>query len=191
MNGLPYNIGLVQINNSFSGANYLPYSVGLLQAYTQKHLTNPNKFNYLDPIFKRISVKQAVSQLTEVDIAGFSLYVWNEKLSLKIMSQLKANNPNIMIICGGPQVPDDSEKFLQDNPFIDLAVHGEGEQIFLELLKVYPSRNWSHIPSISWVSNNGDFITNPKSERMKDLSKLESPYLEGIFGGHIWDPNMV
>ena len=181
MNGLPYNIGLVQINNSFSGANYLPYSVGLLQAYTQKHLTNPNKFNYLDPIFKRISVKRAVSQLAEVDVAGFSLYVWNEKLSLKIMSQLKANNPNIMIICGGPQVPDNSEKFLQDNPFIDLAVHGEGEQIFLELLKVYPSRNWSHIPSISWVSNNGDFITNPKSERMKDLSKLESPYLEGIF----------
>ena len=84
MNGLPYNIGLVQINNSFSGANYLPYSVGLLQAYTQKHLTKPNKFNYLDPIFKRISVKQAVSQLAEVDIAGFSLYVWNEKLSLKI-----------------------------------------------------------------------------------------------------------
>ena len=27
------NIGLVQINNSFSGQSYLPYSIGLLQAY--------------------------------------------------------------------------------------------------------------------------------------------------------------
>ena len=33
-------VGLVQINNSFSGQNYFPYSVGLLQAYAQKHVTN-------------------------------------------------------------------------------------------------------------------------------------------------------
>src|SRR5439155_819011 len=35
------NVGLVQINNSFSGQNYLPYSVGLLQAYAQKHAAQP------------------------------------------------------------------------------------------------------------------------------------------------------
>ena len=33
-------VGLEQINNSFSGQNYFPYSVGLLQAYAQKHLKN-------------------------------------------------------------------------------------------------------------------------------------------------------
>ena len=29
------NIGLVQINNSFSGQNYLPYSIACLQTYVQ------------------------------------------------------------------------------------------------------------------------------------------------------------
>ena len=29
------NIGLVQINNSFSGQNYLPYSIACLQSYAQ------------------------------------------------------------------------------------------------------------------------------------------------------------
>ena len=29
----PIKVGLVQINNSFSGQSYLPYSVGLLESY--------------------------------------------------------------------------------------------------------------------------------------------------------------
>ena len=85
MKSSPYNISLVQINNSFSGANYLPYSAGLLQAYSQKHLADPLKFNYLDPVYKRIPVSEAVDHLSSVDIAGFSLYVWNEQLSLEVM----------------------------------------------------------------------------------------------------------
>jgi hypothetical protein len=38
----PLKIGLVQINNSFSGQNYLPYSTGLLQVFrqTSRHETD-------------------------------------------------------------------------------------------------------------------------------------------------------
>ena len=181
MNNTSYNIGLIQINNSFSGANYLPYSIGLLQAYSEKNLANPLQFNYIDPIFKRVSIQEALSHLAKVDIAGFSLYVWNEKLSLEIMRELKAAYPKILIICGGPQVPDQSEQFLRENFFIDVAAHGEGEQIFFNLLDTYPSRDWSIISGISWISGDGSFITNPKSERIKDLSSLPSPYLNGVF----------
>ena len=177
----PYNVGLVQINNSFSGANYLPYSVGLLQAYAEKNLTAPQNYNYLDPIFKRISIQEAIKHLSKVNIAGFSLYVWNERLSIEIMRQLKKDYPDILIICGGPQVPDHSEQFLRDNFFIDLSVHGEGEPTFLKLLETYPSRDWTNISGVSWISSDGSFITNSKSERMKDLSVLPSPYLSGVF----------
>ena len=37
----PVKIGLVQINNSFSGQNYLPYSIALLQTYVQKFAVDP------------------------------------------------------------------------------------------------------------------------------------------------------
>jgi hypothetical protein len=181
MNHSLYNIGLVQINNSFSGANYLPYSVGLLQAYTQKNLKDPLKFNYLDPIFKRTPIQKALNHLENADIVGFSLYVWNERLSLEIMRQLKKIRPNIIIICGGPQVPDHSQNFLRNNHFVDAAFHGEGEQAFLKFLETFPSRNWSQIPSMSWISPDGVFISNLKNERLKDLSQLPSPYLNGVF----------
>jgi radical SAM superfamily enzyme YgiQ (UPF0313 family) len=181
MNSIPYTIGLVQINNSFSGVNYLPYSVGLLQAYAEKYLTDPLKFNYLAPVYTRIPVQSAADHLSGVDIAGFSLYVWNERLSLEIMRRLKVACPEVLIICGGPQVPDRCEQFLRDNPFIDVVVHGEGEQAFLNFLENYPSKDWSSISGVSWITSDGKFVTKPKSERIKDLSTIPSPYLEGIF----------
>ena len=53
------NIGLVQINNSFSGQNYLPYSIACLQSYAQFKLP-PDRFTFLPMIYKRIPVFEIV-----------------------------------------------------------------------------------------------------------------------------------
>ena len=174
-------IGLSQINNSFSGANYLPYSIGLLQAYIQKYLSDASRFRFLEPIYKRISIKDAVTHLASVQIAGFSLYVWNERISLEIIRNLKKSNPSCLIICGGPQVPDRAESFLRKSPEIDITVHGEGEKVFMDLLGTFSSKDLSQVPGISWIDDSGKFCNNPKGERIKDLAVIPSPYLSGIF----------
>src|SRR2546425_11785381 len=122
-------IGLVQINNSFSGQNYLPYAVGLLQAYVQHHAKHPQRYEFLLPVYSRIAVKEAVDQLLGADVVGFSAYVWNIRISLEVARQIKQRRPETLIVFGGPQVPDRAEDFLRQNPFIDLACHGEGEQV--------------------------------------------------------------
>lgn len=43
VNVKPLKVALVQINNSFSGQNYLPYAAGLLQSYTQKYAKKPER----------------------------------------------------------------------------------------------------------------------------------------------------
>ena len=174
-------IGLSQINNSFSGANYLPYSVGLLQAYVEKYLPDKERFKFLPPVFKRTSVDEALNQLLSAEVVGFSLYVWNEQISLEIIRQLKKQNPKIYIICGGPQVPDQAEPFLRKNPAIDIAVHGEGEHTFFEILKIFPSRKINQIPGTSKINESGEFYSTPKADRTKDLSIFPSPYLSGVF----------
>ena len=108
---MKYKIGLIQINNSFSGQNYFPYAVGLLQSYVEKHCSNISDFEFIDTIYKRISVTDAVEKLKTCSIVGFSLYVWNERISLKIAEKLKSVNPSCLIIFGGPQVPDNCEEF--------------------------------------------------------------------------------
>ena len=89
-------VGLAQINNSFSGQNYLPYAIGLLQAYAERHAGAPGQFRFLLPVYKRIPVASAVSQLREADAVGFSLYVWNERLTLEVARRLKAERPDIL-----------------------------------------------------------------------------------------------
>ena len=140
-------VGLVQINNSFSGANYLPYSTGLLQVYAEKHLKQSDRFEFLLPLYKRCKVDDGVKHFNSTDLVGFSLYVWNELLSLEILRRLKESNPEKLVIWGGPQVPDNAEEFLRKNPQVDIAVHGEGENTFLKILEAYPKNDWSDIPT--------------------------------------------
>ena len=91
-------IGLVQINNSFSGQSYLPYSVGMLQAYALKHMQNADRYHFLLPLYRRIPVDEAVDQLKAAKVVCFSLYVWNIRVSLEIAKRLKARWPEIITV---------------------------------------------------------------------------------------------
>jgi len=175
-------VGLVQINNSFANQNYLPYTVGMFQAYAEKNLKNKNKFEFLLPLYKRILVKNAVGHLLESDISFFSTYVWNYKLSLEIAKKLKEKNPKILIVFGGPMVPENGIKdFLQSHPFIDIACNGDGEEPFLSLLENYSTCKWSKVPSISYIDKQKKLVQTQRSKRITNLDKIPSPYITGVF----------
>ena len=175
-------IGTVQINNSFSNQNYFPYSVGILQAFSQKYLKEIDNFEFLLPIYSRIPISTATEKLLDADIVCFSTYVWNIKISLSIADRIKKNKPQTLIVFGGPQIPiRETEIFLRSNSFIDIACHDEGENIFLNILRNYNDRDWTEIPSISYINEEGKFIRNPICSKITDLNKIPSPYLEGIF----------
>ena len=173
-------VGLVQINNSFSGQSYLPYAVCLLQAYYEAHGRRAEETEFLLPIFSRMKVEEACEQLQEADIALFSTYVWNVRICCEIARRLKLLKPQVKIIFGGPQVPDRAENFLKENDFIDVVVHGEGEQVLVSLLDNLDSREWKGTPGISYMQH-GQFCTNPKPARLKDMEDIPSPYLTGMF----------
>lgn len=175
-------IGLVQINNSFSGQNYLPYSIALLQTYVQKFAPNPGRYDFLTPLYKRVRIADAVEAMKDADLVGFSTYVWNGRISLEIARRLKALKPGIVIVFGGPHVPDQPEPFLRANPQIDLAVHNEGERTFLKLLEAFPHREaWANLAGVSMVQADGSFVRNPNIDRVRDLDEIPSPFLEGAF----------
>jgi radical SAM superfamily enzyme YgiQ (UPF0313 family) len=173
-------VGLVQINNSFSGQNYLPYAVGLLEAHVRRYAANAERFDFLLPVYKRMRVEAAVDELIAADIVGFSCYVWNIRLSLAIAKRLKDRKPDILVVFGGPQVPDRSEEFLRMHPYVDVAVNGEGENAFVKLLETYPARNWEGIANLSYLED-GVFVVQAKGPRIRELADISSPYLDGTF----------
>ena len=148
----PLKVGLVQINNSFSGQNYLPYTSACLRSYIEVHAVDPSRYSFLPFIYKRMSIHLIVEQLKEADVVGFSTSVWNANISLEVARRLKQLKPEIIIVFGGPQVPDKPETFLRTHSFIDIAVHNEGERTFLALLERMPECNWEGVAGVSYLS---------------------------------------
>lgn len=181
MNPSRIRVGLVQINNSFSGQNYFPYSVGILQSYAQKHLKEPGRFEFMVPLYRRIPVAEAVERLTAATIVMFSTYVWNIRISLEIARRLKEKRPEILVVFGGPQVPNRVAEFMEQHPFIDLACHGEGEPVFTAILENHERAYWKGIPSVTFRGDDGALVHTQRLDRIKQLDVVPSPYLEGVF----------
>lgn len=173
-------VGLVQINHSFYGQSFLPYSVALLQAYVEKFAHQPERFDFMLPIYKRLPVAQILEALVDADVVGFSTYAWNGRISIEVARRLKDRNPNVVVVFGGPHVPDDAESFLRTNPFIDVAVHNEGERAFLALLEQYPAIEAASIESASFVGKDGCYHGGAKARRISDLDQVPSPFLSGV-----------
>lgn len=177
----PVKVRLTQINQAVGKNYYLPYAIGMLQAYAQAHLSEPGRFVFLPPLYKRMLREEALAALAGVDIAGFSVYVWSIRRSLMIAQAHKQARPGALIVFGGPHVPDRAEEFLREHTFIDVVSHGAGEEVFTQLLEAYPSRDWAGIPGISWIDAEGAFHHHPPAERKRDLSDYPSPFLAGVF----------
>ncbi len=186
------DVGLVQINMGLTWSNpkqrpdeppvafgLLPYSVGLLQSYAERHAASKPEFRV--PIYKRTPVAEAVEHLRGANVVGFSVYVWNLELTLAIARGLKAVSPETLIVCGGPSVPDRSEAFLRDHPFVDLACHGEGEAVFTAILDHADSRDWSELAGVSYLAPDGRYVLQPRAARIADMVEIPSPYLTGTF----------
>ncbi|RJQ13363.1 MAG: radical SAM protein [Nitrospiraceae bacterium] len=177
-------VGLVQVGERFGNEYYLPYSIGLLQAYARKYLPLPDEYNFHLPVYKRISVESAADRLSNCDIVFFSSYLWNHNINLKIAGALKNRKTDVVIVFGGPMVPeapDAAEKFLRDHLFIDLICYGEGEVPFLKILENVQQKAWEKAPSAGFINKENHYVHNPRSERIKDIDEIPSPYLEGVF----------
>ena len=182
-------IGSMQINNGFSGQYYLPYSIGLLCAYVKRHSNKTKNIEFSLPIYKREEKSDIVNQINGVDILLVSLYVWNKNISLAVAKDLKELNPNLLIIFGGPSVPNDAAEFMLEHQYIDVCVHQEGEQTFLDIVNKFPDSGSTDIQEVDYSDIEGLSYRNEKNiicntgirTRIKDFSLIPSPYLEGFF----------
>jgi radical SAM superfamily enzyme YgiQ (UPF0313 family) len=185
-------VGLVQINMGLTWSNtrrhegedpptygLLPYSAGLLQAYVERHAAG--RYAFLTPLHKRVPIEDGVAALRGADVAGFSTYVWNVRLSLAIARRLKEVQPRTLIVFGGPQVPDRAEGFLREHRFVDVAVHGEGEAVFAGLLDAAEEPDFGDVPGVSFLRSDGTFQMRSKPARMADIDRIPSPYIEDTF----------
>ncbi len=87
----------------------------------------------------------------------------------------KKINPNIITVIGGPHVTFLPEKSIEECPFIDIVVKGEGENTFREILRYIDDRKkFSDIKGITF--RDGDRIrSNPPRPLIRDIDEIPIP----------------
>lgn len=175
---------LNEYNAPVGNSLYLPYASGLLRAYAEKINGIKENYTFMPFIFERKAPPDIIADYENPSVAGFSASMWNFRLSLQVARRIKEKYSNCLIVFGGPHTPFQSEGFFEEYPFVDVAVRGEGERAFADvLLRSLDSRDFSGIPGISYRSPiTAKCVKNDDEKSLvNDLDTFPSPYLEGVF----------
>ncbi|MBU7039082.1 MAG: radical SAM protein [Theionarchaea archaeon] len=130
--------------------------------------------------------------MADVEIAGFTVTLYQWFINRYVWSQLKRLNPNITIVVGGIDTVEEALAFMRTFEDIDCAVWGEGEVPFKELVDRYDDRSLSDVPHLVYRDRKGLHATSTMSirahaypfadhtdyfERMKNLGVSLSPHI--------------
>lgn len=152
-------------------AKYIHTSMALRWLY----VVNKDRF---DMSFSEYTIKESVSVVADnileggYDVVGISVSIWNVKQSRELAKILKEQNPDIIIITGGPEVSYEPQFFI-NNWDVDYVVSGEGEFVLGQLLDALQKGNNLNIDSVSSKYN---ISYKTAQADITELIKFPSPY---------------
>ncbi len=171
-------IYLVQVNSVYGNEVYFPYASGVLQAYVLEDETVSKNYVFEKIIYIREDINEVVKGMSNPFLVSFSTYLWNFEYSKALAKAIKKTHPACIIVFGGHQVPP-GVRLLEENSFIDILIHGEGEETFCEILQAFAEGiGPEKIANISYRSAAGAVSTPAAKTACIDYP---SPYLRGIF----------
>ena len=181
-------IYIADLTHTASGLTSITFPLGtaLVTSYA-KHICN-DSFEFR--IFKfHDQLTRAISE-NPPSILALSNYTWNLEISSKLSAWAKRQNPNLIVVFGGPNFPINKEEkllFLQQRPVIDFYIENEGETGFAGLLMKLEEYNFnatafkrSQEPIANCTYLNGEEIIVGGIARIQDVNIIPSPYLTGI-----------
>jgi radical SAM superfamily enzyme YgiQ (UPF0313 family) len=166
-------------------ADLVPAAVGGIATFAEHHVpleTPIRLFKYPEKLAEALGADGCP------DVIGFSCYIWNSTLASAFAKRIKEISPSTVVIFGGPHYPIvavEQERFLRQRPEIDFYIIKEGELAFQRLIDALwkndgdPDSIHGQIPSVHSIGRDGTPHLLEAIERLRDLSEIPSPYLQG------------
>jgi len=108
------------------------------------------------------------------DAVGFSCYIWNIGIVLKVASAVKKLLPECAILLGGPEVSFDAPVLMRSHDFIDIIIHGPGEAPFRCFAQSFcRGESITSTPS-ACIRTDGGFV---ETADIKPLSLADIPFV--------------
>ncbi|QEP42767.1 radical SAM protein [Ectothiorhodospiraceae bacterium BW-2] len=188
---------LANLSHVNTNQRVYPLGVAYCAAYAKQELNDAIS----------VELYRAVEELSDAfftqpaDVVALSYFLWNAQLTYQIIKRIKKHSPKTVIIVGGVNYPDDTERqknFLAENPGIDFYIYREGEISFVKLLLALERFDYdvsllrASEESINGVHylHDGRLIAGEPPLKIKNLDELPSPYLTGLLDKFIADPTL-
>lgn len=172
------NFYFFQVNYSYGKSAHLPYTAGQLSAYAFADKDVAENYHLDRIFFLRDSVDNVMNKISNPYLVAFSTYIWNCNFNKAIAKRIKEKYPDCKIVFGGHHVAPGGG-MLEECPYIDYLLHGEGEVTLCRLMRSLIGLDDAEtIPGISLRTKEG-IITNPQV--ISEECDFPSPYLNGYF----------
>jgi radical SAM superfamily enzyme YgiQ (UPF0313 family) len=129
------------------------------------------------------AVVNAVLEHGVPDVLACSVQGWSFRTLGALAETLRAINPDVWIVFGGPHVENQAERVFRLFPEVDIVANGEGEPIFADLLHARIDgahrRDLGHVAGVSFRDRVGRVVTTTARPRIADLDEIPSPFLSG------------
>ena len=117
---------------------------------------------------------------SQARIFGFCTYIWNVDKVLATAKRLKERDHDIKIILGGPEVAYRQEHVLQNYPFVDYVVSGEGEVPFSRLVSAISCGKSEYIDGVSMREGDDFHISAPHEMKTDPPSPYTDEYFKAL-----------
>ncbi|MEV1085840.1 cobalamin-dependent protein [Streptomyces sp. NPDC050211] len=166
----------------FSRSAYLPVVWGALRAYAETQSDVAAAYCFEEPFFLPEQAADVAGRMEDPAVFAMSCYLWNFNKNMAACRAVKERFPDVVTVVGGPHVPDDAGAFLAEHPYVDFAIHKEGEVPFAELLRALLAEepDVTGVPSLSWREADGTVRRNPLGGQLPREIDVPSPWLSGI-----------
>lgn len=124
-----------------------------------------------------LTIPQIIERVPEnTKVVGFTCsfsHCW--PLVQDIASAARKKLPDAIFVAGGEH-PSAMPEHVLRNGIINVAVRGEGEETFLELIhKIEKNQPWHSIEGIAYMNGENKFIYNPARQRIKEINSFPYP----------------
>ncbi len=167
-------------------AQAIPLAAGCLAAALPLEMRSRTQ---LVDLYQSQSLEEMAAQIMThaPTLVGFPLYVWNHPAIIELARELKKRQPQLPVICGGPEAGAVSGKLLATGVF-DAVVRGEAETIFPELAARIHQGKPLDLPG---VCTPGQPEAPQQTVAPPSLQNVPSPWLAGTLtpreGGVLWE----
>ncbi len=139
-------------------------------------IKNGYDVSVIDCFAENLSCNDLKTKICDIkpDVISFSVLTASGSFALEAGQWIKSNLPDIFVIMGNVHASVYSYAYLY-NKSCDLVIHGEGEEIFLEILKrLEKSISFGGLDAVSFVEN-GRIYENKKFAFVKGLDSMPHP----------------